>query len=70
MVKVCVPECVLCAPRACRSPRMSEESIGSPGSEVTDGGKPPCGCWVLNPDPLHYFCFQAKGMSTRNITLV
>jgi hypothetical protein len=31
---------------------MSEESIGSPGSEVTDGGKPPCGCWVLNPDPL------------------
>ena len=21
-------------------------------TEVTDGCDPPCGCWVLNPDPL------------------
>lgn len=26
----------------------SEEGIGSPGAEVTDSFKPPCGCWVSN----------------------
>lgn len=25
--------------------RRSEEDIGSPGTEVTDGFKPSCGCW-------------------------
>ncbi|CAO2634374.1 E3 ubiquitin-protein ligase NEDD4, partial [Lemmus lemmus] len=30
----------------------TEEGVGSPGSEVTDGCEPPCGCWELNPGSL------------------
>ena len=29
-------------------PQRPEEGIGSPGTEVTDNCKPPCGCWELN----------------------
>ena len=28
---------------------MPAESVTSPGTGVTDGCDPPCGCWELNP---------------------
>ena len=30
----------------------TRRGIGSPGTRVTDGGEPPCGCWEPNPGPL------------------
>ncbi|XP_013201846.1 E3 ubiquitin-protein ligase NEDD4 isoform X1 [Microtus ochrogaster] len=30
----------------------TEDGVGSPGSEATDGCEPPCGCWELNPGSL------------------
>ena len=35
-----------------RCPQKSEEGIRSPGTRVTDGCEPPCGCWKVNPGPL------------------
>lgn len=29
-----------------------EKGVGAPGTEVTDGCKLPCRCWVSNPGPL------------------
>ena len=31
---------------------LRPEVVGSPGTGVMDGCKPPCGCWELNLDPL------------------
>lgn len=43
----------LCVPRARRSPRRSEEDMGYPRTEATDGHGLPCGQWELNPDAAH-----------------
>ena len=32
--------------------RRPEEGVGSPGTGITDGCEPPCGCWESNPGPL------------------
>ena len=32
--------------------RKPEKGIGFPGTGVTDGREPPCGCWGLNLGPL------------------
>ncbi|XP_060240758.1 E3 ubiquitin-protein ligase NEDD4 isoform X1 [Meriones unguiculatus] len=50
-----------------------EDGVGSPGSEVTDGCEPPCGCWELNPGSLeeeHVLfttepCLQSHNDNTR-----
>ena len=48
-----LPACMyVCAPCACLVPVDSEKDIRSPGTEVTDGCEPSCGCWELNPSPL------------------
>jgi len=33
-------------------PQRPEEGIGVPRATVTDGYKPPCGCWESNLSPL------------------
>ena len=33
-------------------PEEPEEGIGSPGTGVTDGCEPPCGCWEQSSCPL------------------
>lgn len=35
-----------------QGPRNPEEDVGTPGSWVTEGGEPPCGCWQSNSGPL------------------
>ena len=31
---------------------MYAGALRSPGTGVTDGCEPPCGCWELNPGPI------------------
>ena len=50
----------VCAPLALLVPHGPEEGVRSPGIEVTDGCKPPCGCWELNSSPL------GRGVSALN----
>jgi hypothetical protein len=36
----------------CAAHGSQKKSVGSPGTGVTDGCKPPCGFWELNVGPL------------------
>lgn len=40
------------APDKCLVPLGVQRGHRFPGTRVTDGCEPPCGCWELNPDPL------------------
>jgi hypothetical protein len=56
LFKSCVYECftyMLVVYSVCaRCPQRLEEGIGSPGTRVTDGCEPECGCSEMNQWPL------------------
>lgn len=66
--------CMFMHAHECRCPQKTEEGVGYPGAEATDGcEQPDMGDWELSPGPLQELCMlltDGEAISTDSTTAV